>query len=476
VPPARLLAGYASASHDEALQQDGRMRATHAAVLEAVCALTPSALQERRKAMQSAKEAAGVTFKVATAVPGRANDFTVDFVPRVLSGEEWSRLQGGTAQRARALDAFLQDIYGEAAIVRDGVLPGSLVARCPGRMSVASLWPEGVRRAHVLGFDIVRDAEGRWLVLEDNARVPSGVAYAIQNRRLMTAAFPELLESRALLDPEDAPKLLKMTLQESAPAATSGTPSVLVLSEGPSDSAYFEHRMLAEAMDVPLGVTSELYVEDGRLFHAPRGEQPNVVDVLYLRLEDLLSRVGRDGKLLGPKLLECVQNGRLAIANALGNGIADDKAIYSYVPKFIEYYLGEHPLLEQVPTYHCADPEARHLVLERLSELVVKPVDGYGGFGVMVGPHASPEELANARSLIEQAPGRWIAQETVRLSTHPCFDRGKLRPRHVDLRVFVYYGHEPVVVPAALTRVAPEGSMIVNSSRGGGAKDTWLSR
>ena len=193
-------------------------------------------------------------------------------------------------------------------------------------------------------------------------------------------------------------------------------------------------------------------------------------------MDDVLSQVGRDGKLLGPKLMRAVQAGNLTIANALGNGLADDKAIYSYVPKFIEYYLGERPLLEQVTTYQCSDPEQRRMVVSRLHELVVKPEDGYGGFGVLIGPHASRQELADVRALIAQQPARWIAQETVKLSTHPTLERGKLQPRHVDLRVFVYYGHEPVVVPAALTRVAPQGSLIVNSSRGGGAKDTWLMR
>jgi glutamate---cysteine ligase / carboxylate-amine ligase len=195
-----------------------------------------------------------------------------------------------------------------------------------------------------------------------------------------------------------------------------------------------------------------------------------------LRMEDVLSQLGRDRAPLGPRLVKAVQARTVTIANALGNGLADDKAIYSYVPKFIEYYLGEHPLLEQVPTYHCADPEQRQLVLSRLHELVVKPVDGYGGRGVVIGPHASTDELEQARGLISKQPGRWIAQETVAISTHPTYERGRVHPRHVDLRVFVYYGKEPIVVPAALTRVAPAGSLVVNSSRGGGAKDTWVLR
>jgi len=474
-PPSPLLAGYASPGYDDAMLPDGRLRPAHAAMLDALCELAPRELQRRQKLLEQAKHEAGVVFRVSG--QDEPTDFAVDCVPRVLSGEEWSRLQGGTAQRARAIDAFLQDIYGEAAIVRDGVLPSSLVARCPGREAVASLWPKGMRRAHVCGFDIVRDGEGRWLVLEDNVRVPSGVAYAIQNRRLIRHAFPELIDGAApLLDPEEAPQLLRKTLEECAPAAASDTPSIVLLTEGPSDSAFFEHRMLAEQMGIPLATPDQIAVDGDHVFlWDARGEHRRV-DVVYLRMSDVLSQVGRDGKLLGPKLVRAVQAGTLTIANALGNGLADDKAIYSYVPKFIEYYLGEHPLLEQVATYQCAEPEQRRQVLARLQELVVKPVDGYGGFGVMIGPHASRDELDEARGLISQQPARWIAQETVTLSTHPTLERNKLRPRHIDLRVFVYYGEEPVVVPAALTRVAPSGSLIVNSSRGGGAKDTWLLR
>jgi carboxylate-amine ligase len=470
--PPRLLSGYVAPGFDEALLPDGRSRSTHAALLESLSVLSPSELNRRREVLSKAKHAAGLVFRATDAAA--PTEFAVDFVPRVLSGEEWSRLQGGTAQRARALDAFLRDIYGDAEIVRDGILPGWLAARSPGHVASARSWPREARRAHVLGFDVVRDADGRWLVLEDNARVPSGLAYAIQNRRLMRQAFPELVEQHALLDPEEAPALLRKTLEEAAPSGASDKPTILLLTEGPSDSAYFEHQMLAEEMGVLLGAPSQLLFDDGRLFFVGERKQRRPVDVLYLRIEDVLSQVGQDGRLLGPQLLQAVNTGKLATANAIGNGVADDKAMYSYVPKFIEYYLGERPLLEQVTTYHCADPEQRRLVHARLHELVLKPVDGYGGFGVLIGPHASEEELAGARSLIDEQPWRWIAQEVVGLSTHPSFDRGKLRPRHVDLRVFVYYGKEVVVVPAALTRVAPAGSLIVNSSRGGGAKDTWL--
>jgi carboxylate-amine ligase len=467
-----ILRGYAGNGFDEAVLPTGRARMTHSGVLDTLCKLERGGLRARALALENEKEKAGVSFRISGQQAARA--FPVDLVPRVLTGEEWSRLQGGTAQRARALDAFLRDIYTERAIVRDGVLPEWLVQRAPGHHPAGRIFAGQARRTHVSGFDIVRDGDGRWLVLEDNVRVPSGVAFAVQNRRLMRAVVPELLSGVELLDPEVAPGLLLKMLQESMPlkAARSEQPIVL-LSEGPTDSAFFEHRFLAESMGVPLCLPRELTLRGERIVrHTPGGDVP--VDVIYLRLEDPFVHAAGSGRRLGPELVRAVENGTLTLANALGNGIADDKAIYAYVPQFIEYYLHEHPLIEQVPTYHCADPEQRQLVLARIHELVIKPVDGYGGLGVVIGPHASESELESARNLIREQPARWIAQETVALSSHPCFDGHRLTPRHIDLRVFVYLGEDAVVVPAALTRVAPAGSLVVNSSRGGGAKDTWV--
>jgi carboxylate-amine ligase len=369
----------------------------------------------------------------------------------------------------------LQDIYGEAAIVRDEVLPEWLVQRSPGYRQAGRAVPAGMRRAHVCGFDIIRDQDGRWLVLEDNLRVPSGVAYALHARRSLCQVLPELAQPPSLLDPEQLPRLLRQLLEESGPPrAARSAPQLGLLSSGASDSAYFEHRFLAEATGIPLLEPGDLLLDEGRLWHV-QGSDRTAMDVLYLRMdEQIWHRRAADGKVLGHALIEAVRAGTLSLANALGNGVADDKAMYAYVPRFIEYYLGERPLLEQVPTYQCAEPDQLAHVLQRLDQLVLKPVDGYGGLGVLIGPHASDAELGRARSLIEQQPERWIAQETVQLSTHPTLSGSRLRPRHVDLRVFVYHGVEPVVVPAALTRVAPPGSLVVNSSRGGGTKDTWL--
>jgi glutamate---cysteine ligase / carboxylate-amine ligase len=472
----KLSNGYESPGFDEALTPGGRPRSSHVEVIAQLESLGASALRDRAALLEREQLATGVTFKPSGQQTAIA--FPIDVCPRVLSSDEWSRLQGGVAQRARALDAFLRDIYSDAAIVRDGHVPEWLVHQSPGYRQAGTAPVPSMRRTQVCGFDVIRDKDGRWLVLEDNVRVPSGVGYAMSSRRLMRQVFPELFSAESnLLDTEQVPALLRTALEESAPPKASGdTPHIVVLSSGKSDSAYFEHRLLADAMGVPVVVPSDLLVSEGKTWQV-EGSKRSRVDVIYLRMDDQLARRrGANGEILGPQLIAAVRAQTLTLANALGNGVADDKAIYSFVPKFIQYYLGELPLLEQVPTYHCSDPEQQEMVLNRLDELVVKPVDGYGGLGVVVGPRADEEELAKVRGLITEQPERWIAQETVMLSTHPTFDGNRLRPRHVDLRVFVYYGAQPVVVPAALTRVAPPGSLVVNSSRGGGGKDTWLLR
>jgi carboxylate-amine ligase len=468
-----IARGYRAPGYDEAIFPDGRAKPSHARILELLSELGGAGMRERAAELERVTLEAGVIFRTTEAK--RASAFPIDIVPRVLTGEEWSRLQGGTAQRARALDAFLNDVYGECRIVRDGVVPASLIEAAPGRRPAGSAPPQGARRAQVSGFDIARDPDGRWLVLEDNVRIPSGLGYAIEARRLSKSVFPELGGDPTLLNPNTAPALLRRTLEESAPPeARGGTPGLVVLSDGDQDSAYFEHELLAREMDVPLATPADLFVQDDVLYLSKNSTKKRV-DVVYLRIDDALAwRKGADGRVLGPELVRCVRRGTLTLANALGNGVADDRAVYEYVPRFIEYYLGEIPLLEQVPTYHCADPDLKRQVLSRIDQLVLKPVDGYGGLGVVVGPLASDRELAEVERLIREDPARWIAEESVALSTHPTHHQGRLEPRHVDLRVFVYYGAEPVVVPAALTRVAARGSMVVNSPRGGGAKDTWL--
>jgi carboxylate-amine ligase len=312
-------------------------------------------------------------------------------------------------------------------------------------------------------------------VLEDNLRVPSGIGYAIQNRRLTGAVMPDLPRPDRLLPVDGVPALLRRVLVEAAPPGAGDDPGVALLSQGPDDSAWFEHRLLAEEMGVPLARSTELSIEDNVVYLLRQGNRRRL-DVLYLRMgeDSLVHSPGADGLPLGPPLLAAVHAGTVTLANALGNGVGDDKAVYAYVGRFVDYYLGEKPLLADIPTYLCGVPEQKAAVLDRLDELVCKPVNGYGGDRVVIGPYAHPEEIAALRRQILSAPHRWVAQEVVDMSTHPVFDGHQLAPRHADLRAFVFTGQRVEVVPAALTRVAPAGSMIVNSSRGGGAKDTWL--
>jgi carboxylate-amine ligase len=461
-----------SVSGDEAFP-DGEVAPAYAGILNVLASLGSGGLRRREDARDDEQRARGITFSVAGEAATRL--FPFDLVPRIVPAGDWQRLRGGLVQRVRALDMFVNDVYGDRAAVRDGVIPEWVVDGSPElRPSGALVTHDGVR-AQVAGVDLVRDADGTWCVLEDNLRVPSGIAYAMQNRRLTESVLPELPQPAGLISVEETPALLRRALVESARPAAGDDPAVVVLSQGPEDSAWFEHRLLAEEMGVPVVRCTELFVENTRV-HRLRDGKRYPVDVIYLRMDEdsLVHSPGADGMPLGPSLITALHADTVVLANALGNGIGDDKAVYAYVPRLIEYYLGEKPLLADVPTYLCGIPEQRAEVLDRLAELVLKPVDGYGGDRIVIGPHATPEDLAAVRRQIRAAPHRWVAQEVVRLSTHPVFDGHRFDARHVDLRAFVFTGAEPVVAPAALTRVAPAGSMIVNSSRGGGSKDTWL--
>ncbi|WP_250033199.1 carboxylate--amine ligase/circularly permuted type 2 ATP-grasp protein [Paractinoplanes maris] len=462
---------YASAG-DEAFP-DGEVAPAYAGVVNVLSALGSAGLRRREDARDDEQRSRGITFSVAGEAATRL--FPFDLVPRIVPASDWSGLRGGLVQRVRALDLFIQDVYGDRNVVRDGIVPEWVLDGSPElRPSGALITHEGVR-AQVAGVDLVRDDVGRWCVLEDNLRVPSGIAYAMQNRRLTQAVLPELPEPDGLISVERTPEMLRRALTESARPAAGDDPRIVVLSQGPDDSAWFEHRMLAEEMGVPVVRSTELFVDETRVFRLRDGKR-HPVDVIYLRMgeDSLVHSPGADGMPLGPSLVTALHADTVVLANALGNGIGDDKAVYAYVPQLIEYYLGEKPLLADVKTYLCGIPEQRAEVLDRLDQLVCKPVDGYGGDRIVIGPHATPEDLAAVRRQIRTAPHRWVAQEVVQLSTHPVFDGHQLAPRHVDLRAFVFTGTGSVVAPAALTRVAPAGSMIVNSSRGGGSKDTWL--
>ncbi|GGN60687.1 hypothetical protein GCM10010112_17230 [Actinoplanes lobatus] len=470
-PAPALIEAYV-ADEDEAFP-GGRVCPAYAGILPVLTSLGATGLRQREDHRDDEQRARGITFSVAGEAATRL--FPFDLVPRIVPAGDWRHLTEGLVQRVRALDAFLNDVYGDRQVVADGIVPEWVIDGSPELRASGALISRPAVRAQVAGVDLVRDGAGKWCVLEDNLRVPSGIAYAMQNRRLTWSVLPELPRPAALISVEETPRLLKRALLEAAGPAAGDDPALVVLSQGPDDSAWFEHRMLAEAMEVPVVRSTELFVDEGRVWRLRDGHR-HPVDVIYLRMgeDSLVHSPGADGMPLGPSLVSALHADTVVLANALGNGVADDKAVYAFVPRLIEYYLGQKPLLADVPTYLCGIPEQRAEVLSRLGELVCKPVDGYGGDRIVIGPHASPADLEALRRQIRAAPHRWVAQELVELSTHPVFDGHRLAPRHVDLRAFVFTGKEPVVAPAALTRVAPAGSMIVNSSRGGGSKDTWL--
>jgi carboxylate-amine ligase len=481
-PATEQVAGVArgefDSGYDEAVDGYGRSRQSYRAILDVFASLGVAQLRSREAAIEQEQRADNVTFRV-TGQP-RAQLFLVDLVPRMVAAAEWTRLSEGLAQRARALDAFLRDIYSEQAILADGVIGLQALDRAPGFRSTGRLAGNTVR-AHISGTDLVCDGAGDWMVLEDNLRVPSGAGYAIVNRLLLSKHMPELRPPSVIEHAERAPQMLLETLRAAAPAHAPDDPVVALLSAGWEDSAWFEHTFLAEEMGIALVQPSDLSVRDGKLVQHI-GSNVRRLDVLYVRMDEdmLLSSAGSDAEPLGPGLLRAVAGGDLTIANALANGVADDKAIYAYVPTMIDYYLGEEPKLPQVPTWICAEREQRDFVLANLGDMVVKPIDGLGGSGVLIGPDASDAALETRRRELLTQPERFIAQKLVALSTHPTFDGDGFYPHHVDLRAFVHLrpardgSVSAHVLPAALTRVASRGSRIVNSSFGGGSKDTWI--
>jgi uncharacterized circularly permuted ATP-grasp superfamily protein len=419
----------------------------------------------------------GVTFCVYGDTSGVERLIPFDVVPRVLAAHEWERLRKGCVQRVRALNAFLEDVYNGREIIRAGIIPAEDVLDNPGYVKQAEglSLPNGVH-AHVSGIDVVRTSAEDWYVLEDNLRTPSGVSYMLENRSAMERLFPELIRGKPVAPIDHYPDLLIETLRASAPQGVED-PTVVVLTPGAFNSAYFEHGFLASRMGIPLVEGSDLVVEDGHVFiRDTRGLRR--VDVIYRRLDDdfLDPTVFRKDSALGtPGLYDVVRAGRVTLANAIGNGVADDKATYVYVPEMIRFYLGEEPILRNVPTFRCRDKDDLTYVLEHLEELVVKEVHGSGGYGMLVGPKSSREEVEQFRAKIVEDPGNYIAQPTLALSTVPTFVEQGVAPRHVDLRPYCLVGERIELVPGGLTRVAlKDGSLVVNSSQGGGVKDTWV--
>ncbi|HWF55207.1 MAG TPA: circularly permuted type 2 ATP-grasp protein [Solirubrobacteraceae bacterium] len=466
-------------SCDELVENDGTPRPHVASLIGALQRLGPAALAaagERRDAIFMQQ---GITFEVAGS-DGERRDraWPLDLVPRVIPAAEWTVIKRGLAQRIRALNAFVDDVYHAHEIVRAGIVPWSLIVSRPSfARQVHGIRAPGGVYCHVSGCDLVRGGDERWWVLEDNVRTPSGISYVLENRLAMTRLVPELFAGHRIRPVDNYPSLLLESLRAVAPAAD-GNPNIVLWTPGPMNSAYFEHAFLARQMGIELVEASDLVVRDAVCYmRTTAGLQR--VHAIYRRLDDdfIDPLEFRPDSLLGvPGLIRAYRAGTVAIANAIGTGVADDKAIYHYVPEMIRFYLGEEPILDNVPTYLLSDEQARAHVLGRLAELVVKPTSESGGKGVFIGPHASAAELEAQRRLVEAQPERWIAQELVHLSTAPTeTGDGKLSPRHVDLRPFAVFGDEIRIVPGGLTRVAlVEGSMIVNSSQGGGSKDTWV--
>jgi uncharacterized circularly permuted ATP-grasp superfamily protein len=459
---------------DEMFDAQGNVRGPYKGIYKALAPSDASDLDDRAEALARAFVDQGITFSLS----GQERPFPLDQVPRVISAAEWTRLERGITQRVKALEAYLDDIYGDQEILRDGVIPRRLITSCEHfhRQAVGIVPPNGVR-IHVAGIDMIKDEKGTWRVLEDNLRSPSGVSYVMENRRTMARVFPNLFASHRVRAVDDYASHLLRALRKSA-ATNEADPTVVVLTPGVYNSAYFEHSLLARQMGVELVEGRDLFCRDNQVYmRTTEGEVQ--VDVIYRRIDDIYldPMHFRPDSVLGVAgLLNAARAGNVVISSAIGNGVGDDKLVYTYMPTIIEYYLGEKPLLANVDTFRCWLDDEREEVLDRVAELVIKPVEGSGGYGIVFGPEASNKELNAISKSIRDDPRGWIAQPMMQLSTVPTQVGDTLTPRYVDLRPFaVNDGDDVFVLPGGLTRVAlVEGSRVVNSSQGGGSKDTWV--
>ena len=474
-----LFEDYAAGpAWDEMFDPDGGLRPGYAALHGALAALGVDDLAERGTLRDRSLRDQGITFSLS----GEERPIPLDLLPRVIAAEEWVVLEAGVIQRVRALEAFLADVYGPREILAAGVVPRRLITSSPNFLrEAAHLHPPNGVRIQVAGIDILRGPDGRYVVLEDNLRTPSGISYVIENRRIMARVFPELFSSHRIRPVDDYPSRLLSALRAAAPLRSGerggGEPTIVVLTPGVHNSAYFEHSFLARQMGVELVEGRDLVCRDNTIrMRTTDGERR--VDVIYRRIDDdyLDPLQFRHDSLLGcAGIVNAARAGAVAIANAVGNGVADDKAVYPYVPEMIRYYLGEQPILDTVPTFRLDHEDEREEALGRIGELVWKPVAASGGYGLVIGPQAEESTIDRLRQQVVSDPRAWIAQEVCLLSTAPTHCADRLEPRHVDLRPFAVNDGERVwVAPGGLTRVAlPRGSLVVNSSQGGGSKDTW---
>lgn len=439
----------------------------------------PAQLRKKSAEAEQFFRRTGITFNVYGQEEADERLIPFDIVPRIISAREWTRLSRGIEQRVRAINAFLRDIYHRQEIIRAGRIPVELIAENEAFLpQMIGVSPPGDVYTHIVGVDIVRTGEDEFFVLEDNARTPSGVSYMLENRETMLQMFPELFANIPIHNVSDYPNSLRRSLARSAPTACEGRPVIAVLTPGIHNSAYFEHSFLADQMGAELVEGHDLRVVDGRIaMRTTRGYTP--IDVIYRRVDDdyLDPLTFKPESMLGvPGIMDVYRAGGITLANAPGTGIADDKAIYSYMPDIVEFYTGERAILQNVPTYRCAEPDSLAYVLDNIGELVVKEVHGSGGYGLLVGPAASKRETAQFVKKLKARPGNYIAQPTLALSTVPILTKQGLAPRHVDLRPFVLVSPDRIdITPGGLTRVAlKKGSLVVNSSQGGGTKDTWV--
>jgi uncharacterized circularly permuted ATP-grasp superfamily protein len=464
--------------YDEVLEASGHPRAAYRALWERLGSLSLAELRRRRALAESAFRTEAITFSVHGARDGSDRLLPFDIVPRILLPEEWHRIERGLAQRVTALNLFLADIYGGQRILTAGAVPPEVVLSSPQfrRDLIGFPVPRGIH-CHLAGIDLIRGPDGAFLVLEDNLRTPSGISYVLNNRRVMRRVLPELFDGYEVRPVEGFADVLLAGLRAIAPPRAGDDPRVALLTPGPMNSAYFEHLFLAQQMGVELVEGSDLAVRDESVYMRTT-EGLTRVDVIYRRIDDeFVDPVfGRLDSLVGlPGLVNAYRRGNVALANGLGNGVADDKAVYSLVPEIIRYYLGEEPLLDNVPTYLCLRDDHRRFVLGHLNQMVVKTVDGSGGYGMLIGPMASAGRLEEFRRRIMARPRSFIAQPLVELSVQATLMGGGFANRKQDLRAFLVTGDTVSVCPGGLTRVALRaGSTVVNSSQGGGSRDTWL--
>lgn len=476
--PGELFKPYDTREHfDEMLETGGGIRPHYSRFMERLEGLTGAEFKARQEAVDLSFLRQGVTFNVYGDAKGSERIFPFDLVPRIIPAREWDHLETGLIQRITALNLFLHDIYHDQHILNDGTIPAHYVlsAKHFRREFVNFQVPRDIY-IHICGTDIIRDRDGRYLVLEDNARCPSGVSYVLENRRALKRTFPRSFEACGVRPVEQYPNELLSVMQHIAPAGVTD-PTVVLLTPGAYNSAYFEHTYLARQMGIEIVEGRDLFVRDQRVYmRTTKGLQP--VHVIYRRIDDdfLDPTVFRRDSALGvPGLVQACRAGNVSLANSIGTGVADDKVIYRFVPQMIKYYLDQDPILPNVDTYLANEEDDRRYILENIEQLVVKSANEAGGYGMLIGPHATQAECDEFRRLVAAEPRNYIAQPVISLSRHPTYGEGGFAGRHVDLRPFILYGEKPVIIPGGLTRVALRpGSLVVNSSQGGGSKDTWV--